>query len=280
MPPEDMNLEDAPLYFCRRCFLVVQGVVGMKLYKYTTAQYALEYLRTNEIKVTTLFDTNDPNEWIPFLQSQEDGSNYLSQYSHKADFKKRYGEKYGFISFSSQMTNNVLWSHYADKFKGIAIEFEVVDDTKVFPVRYQSMRYRITDNELSKRADRNQLEQFIAQKDLIWAYESEWRVLVDLDSCRIGNIPPQGNIYLSRIDSALRFSGIVLGPECSVKFTHLLTELEKHKDSDIIIRRLDWDSISYSLYVMDECAIKQPILYKTKTMIKEIVVEEAVPLLK
>ena len=68
----------------------------MKLYKYTTAQYALEYLRTNEIKVTTLFDTNDPNEWIPFLQSQEDGSNYLSQYSHKADFKKRYGENYGF----------------------------------------------------------------------------------------------------------------------------------------------------------------------------------------
>lgn len=31
----------------------------MKLYKYLSAQYALEYLRTKELKVATLEDVND-----------------------------------------------------------------------------------------------------------------------------------------------------------------------------------------------------------------------------
>ena len=37
----------------------------IKLYKYMPAQYALGVLRDREIKVSTAFDVNDPNEMIP-----------------------------------------------------------------------------------------------------------------------------------------------------------------------------------------------------------------------
>ena len=37
----------------------------MKLYKYTTAEYGLAAIREKRLKVATLSDVNDPNEWIP-----------------------------------------------------------------------------------------------------------------------------------------------------------------------------------------------------------------------
>lgn len=223
-----------------------------KLYKYTSAKYALEYLKTQKLKVATFEDVNDPNEWIPYAHNDADGSNYLVDPANLESFKKVWGGKWGFISFSSQMVNSILWAHYGDKFKGIVLEFEVAPDAPVFPVRYQPTRYIINKTELHKTGDRSQLQQFIAQKDVVWQHESEWRIISGLSQCSAVVTESGQTIYLSSLNPKIHLSGVVLGPRCPVKFGHVLTEVGESVGQELTLRRLAYDSLTYSMYVSSE----------------------------
>ena len=66
--------------------------IGMKLYKYTSAKCALDFLRKGKIKVVTLDDVNDPNERPPFISSlaETDGMNVLYDRYLRAGFKMTY----------------------------------------------------------------------------------------------------------------------------------------------------------------------------------------------
>ena len=48
----------------------------MKLYKYTTAEYGLAAIREKRLKVTTLLDANDPNEWLPVMRDPDTGKDW------------------------------------------------------------------------------------------------------------------------------------------------------------------------------------------------------------
>ena len=250
----------------------------MKVYKYLSAKYALEYLRTKMLKVATLEDVNDPNEWIPYLQNETDGSDYLADPKLRVAFKNQWGHKFGFISFSTQMDNSILWAHYGDKFKGIVLEFEIGPSASVFPVRYQSTRYLINKAELGKVSDCDQLQQFIAQKDSVWAHESEWRILIGLADCQIHVTESGDPIYLAGMGKGICLSGVVLGPECPVRLGHILCELESVKNDEICIRRMCWDSSTYSLYVSDECKINQPQLWNMRTDLHTTMRRQPIPI--
>ena len=79
----------------------------MKLYKYMSAKWAVEFLRTHELKVTTFEDTNDPDEWVPYRLCA-DGRDYLVEPYRRKLFRSNVGSKYGFISLFSQMDNNIV----------------------------------------------------------------------------------------------------------------------------------------------------------------------------
>lgn len=74
----------------------------MKLYKYTSAKFALEFLNTHELKVTTLEDTNDPDEWVPYRVGPN-GCDYLANQNNREQFRRNVGAKFGFVSLSSQV---------------------------------------------------------------------------------------------------------------------------------------------------------------------------------
>ena len=250
----------------------------MKLYKYTSAKYALEYLKTKELKVSTLEDVNDPNEWIPYAHNDTDGSNYLTDPANLASFKKVWGGKWGFVSFSSQMDNSILWAHYADKFKGIVLEFESAPDARVFPVRYQAMRYRITRDELQKKGNREQLQQFIAQKDVVWQHESEWRIILGLSRCRVVVTESGQTVYLSPLSPKIHLSGIVLGPECPVEFGHILTAHGEPVGQEFTIKRLTYDALTYSMYVSDESSVNLSEVKNKRTVVHTSVEQQIIPL--
>ena len=226
----------------------------MKLYKYMCAQYALDYLRTGKLKVSTLYDVNDPNEWIPYFSSNE-GFDYLADKGKLLAFKNQWSSKYGFVSLSAQMDSSVMWGHYGDKFKGMLLEFSVKDTNKVFPVRYQSSRYFLDQHEIDRPVTQNQMIEFLAQKSHEWSYEAEWRFLVQLSDCEVERLVDNRPIYLCEPEGqkppALALSGVVLGPDCPLTFGHVLTAVGSSRQGCMTVIRMGFDSRTYALTVYD-----------------------------
>lgn len=211
---------------------------------------------------------NDPNEWMPCLKINGAVTNSLSDSMNRAAFKERWRGRYGFISFSSKFNNSVMWAHYADKSKGIALEFEIAPNASipVFQVRYQSARYLLDDYEMSKEPNMEQVRRFMAQKDKVWEYESEWRILVDLSSCSVYPNALGQNIYRTSVDTCMRFSGVLLGAECQVQFGHVLSAVGEMKEENrIALRRMKFSPTDYSLYVSDDCDFGSTISLNRKT---------------
>ena len=221
----------------------------MKLYKYTSAKYALEFLSTHELKVTTLEETNDPDEWVPYRVGP-DGCDYLANRSNRDQFRRNVGAQFGFVSLSSRMDNNIMWGHYADKFKGVLLEFEVQPHARLRQVAYHETRY-VMGNTISLE-DRNVVVDYIARKGTEWSYEAEWRFFVEIAACTAIHLEQGKLVYLFPPEPHLFLSGIVLGPDCRLTFGNVKTALESWRDRDITISRLAHDSQTYALRVAKE----------------------------
>ena len=239
----------------------------MKLYKYTSAKYAIEFLRTGKIKVATLEDVNDPNEWLPFIPALNlpDGANALSDRGRRAGFKKTFLNHYGFVSFSETLFNPVLWGHYADKGRGIVLEFEYSPDAKVLSVDYDpsQKRCRLETAGNSPYATEEDARTLLRRKGVEWAYEKEKRVIVELHDCDVAGISGNVPIYVTEL-KGLSLCGVVLGTECPLTFGHIVSELETRRNEPIAIKRLGLDMQTYMLIVSDECWINQSEYYTLK----------------
>jgi hypothetical protein len=220
------------------------------------AQYALDYLRTGKLKVSTLYDVNDPNEWIPYFSSNE-GFDYLADKGKLLAFKNQWSSKYGFVSLSAQMDSSVMWGHYGDKFKGMLLEFSVKDTNKVFPVRYQSTRYFLDRHERDRSVTQEQMMEFLAQKSHEWSYEADWRFLVQLSDCEVSHLVDNRPIYLCEPEHkgqkplALVLSSVILGPDCPLTFGHVLTAAGSSRQGCMTVKRMGFDSRTYALTVCD-----------------------------
>lgn len=139
----------------------------MRLYHYVPAKWAFQDLQHRRLKLAVLTDLNDPFELLCFdLPNRET----------REAFKKTRAEissKTGMLCFSRTWKNPVLWSHYADKHKGICMGFDV-PDSLVMPVTYTATRLPLD----PEKTELN-LEfafQWISTKYEGWTYEEEMRV--------------------------------------------------------------------------------------------------------
>lgn len=241
----------------------------MKLYKYMQLKYALEYLRTKELKVVTLDDVNDPNEWYPYLVNEASGENFLSDSIFREIYKAHYGNKYGFMSFSEYCDNTLMWAHYGNNFAGVVLEFDVDntnDADKITRVTYCSKRLRL-DIKSILTANMETVNQLIARKGKEWEYEAEWRVIVGIDNCTFAGLIDGKRILTQPVDTLMRLSGIILGSECRITEFQLLSALEQWQDCDIAINRLCPDDKTFSYKVIPwmstkdllPAGIKEPI---------------------
>ena len=171
----------------------------MKLYKYTTAEYGLAAIREKRLKVATLSDINDPNEWIPIMRDDETGRDYHTIPEYKEKFKSLWIGRWGFISLSRLYNSLLMWGHYADKFRGMVLAFDVLDKSKIIEVRYTCERYEL-DRRAREMPIEDDFENLIARKDWSWAYEQECRLISNLASCTTKRIPNGDTIYFQSFD--------------------------------------------------------------------------------
>jgi Protein of unknown function (DUF2971) len=163
----------------------------MLVYRFLSEHFALHALQTRELKVGRLGELNDPADCLPTIL----GAPRLPTVEAMAAFEQQYFSEIfddmGIVSFSGTVSNPVVWSHYADAHRGIAVGYEF-EDAKLFKVKYDDKRASL-DFEATERIRRedhagtkyfsNVITTGFTHKGASWAYEEEYRLFINLYHC-------------------------------------------------------------------------------------------------
>jgi len=171
-------------------------------------------------------------------------------------------EKFGVASLTSSNNNPSMWSHYADKHKGLCIEYDfssIIENTNLismflYPVNYQSVRITLDENILDK-VDLKDIEkqgkgdlinlflQGLYTKHESWKYESEWRSIallkMDNEDARKIKVPKISAIYL----------GNKMGTQMKNRISKILNSNENTRS--IELKQMINDISTYSLVAKD-----------------------------
>lgn len=164
----------------------------MLVYHYIKADYGIEAILNRRLKISRIMDLNDPFEFI--------GVNFKGRKFRKAlkDLKKECSKSRGILCFSKSWKNPVLWSHYADKHKGLCLAFEVPDGL-LGKVNYVSSRLSIPGT-----IDETFMRALLFTKFEHWAYEQEFRLLIELEKDEDG-------IYLYDFSDQFQLKKVIVG---------------------------------------------------------------------
>ncbi len=179
----------------------------MRAFHFLPARYALEALQSRRLKVALLNELNDPFELFAADLSERNTRFAFRQW--KNDFAQRTG----MLCFSKRWKNPLLWSHYADRHRGIALEFDI-DDNVAIPVRYRRTRLRLDVDMIIKQDGFGEdlAEELYATKSKHWAYEEEVRVPTLLSEC-VG----QDGLFFEGFGESLEIKSVVLGSLCTIE---------------------------------------------------------------
>lgn len=206
----------------------------MRVYHLCHANHAISNISLGRLKISRFHDLNDPFELL---------AGDLTDTSLRAateSFKDEFDRTKGILCFSRNWKNPVLWSHYADKHRGICLGFDL-DDFYVQEVKYR-------DNRLDPDATKNvkyagisaYVLDLLRTKYSHWQYEEEIRALFGLDECTIEN-----GLYFFGFSDVLVLKEVIIGTRCDVSFEEL-EKLLSNIQPDVKLRksRLSWNSYS------------------------------------
>ena len=198
----------------------------MKLYYLTPAQFALSALALRRLKVARLAELNVPFE----LQAVNAETLLHREFFRRA--KEKINASHGVLCFSKDWKNPVLWGHYADRLRGVALGFEVTSP-HLLPVIYASTPVKIeTDPETGVPQLNDELvDQLQRTKFEDWRYENEMRVYVQLD-----HDSRESGLYFYPFDTSLVLKEIVLGPRCELPAESLKALLGANESEVMVIK--------------------------------------------
>ena len=173
-----------------------------RLYKFYSARWALDAVERERLKVSTIQELNDPFEISPFA-----GNNSAQRRALETTRQELFKGK-GLISFSKCWSNPVLWSHYAENHRGVALGFDVRHryclDVYYTPDRRPITEFIRSDGSVDPRAG----TAIAATKFSHWSYEDETPLLLNLDGLR----SPSSGLHFKDFDEDLVLREIILGP--------------------------------------------------------------------
>ncbi len=176
----------------------------MRVYHLLSFKHALSNIREKRLKVARIDDLNDPFE---LLAGQ---LKYKCDRKSLAEWKRVYQSVYGFLCFAKSWRNPVLWSHYADRHKGICLGFDIINtDAKEVEYTNQRIPVRYKGSDQRNGLDSTFANRLLRTKFVHWRYEDEVRVFVPLDPGHT-----EAGLFFRPFSSALVLREVVLGPLC------------------------------------------------------------------
>src|SRR5438552_2914382 len=119
----------------------------MRVYKYLSSGDAIRDLTQHRIKISEFADMNDPFE-LSGVRLSEPGYQGASAKQMERLLREHCHLSYGALCFSKSPSNPLLWSHYADKHKGICLGFELSPDAPVSDPTYVNSQQEAASNAL------------------------------------------------------------------------------------------------------------------------------------
>ena len=197
----------------------------MLVYHFLNKKYGLEAIKNRRLKISRINELNDPFEFR--------GIN-LKNKSLRPAFRKMKDElnqNRGLHCFSGNWENPVLWSHYANKHRGLCLGFDVPDDL-LAQVEY---RDKLIEPDILRSNDRKAKQQFsetlIKIKFAHWSYEDEYRMFA-----RLEDQDSQSGFYFSDFSKKLNLAKIIVGAESQITRSDLNNALGNLRDSVEIIK--------------------------------------------
>lgn len=178
----------------------------MRLYNLSDATHALANIALRRMKISRIADLNDPFELLSInLRDKRLREGFRTA-------KEQIHSNNGVLCFSRSWNNPVLWSHYADKHRGICLGFDV-DDSCVMPVTYETDLKKFEPDPRSGKAvlTEQYVKRLLATKFRDWAYEDEVRIYVGLDHSTV-----EGALYFADFSDKIQLREIILGARCDV----------------------------------------------------------------
>ncbi|HEY5742008.1 MAG TPA: DUF2971 domain-containing protein [Terrimicrobiaceae bacterium] len=162
----------------------------MIVYRYFNEQFGLMALQQTQWKIGRLLELNDPLDCQPTLLGQGHTEPLLAKDSR---FIRDTHEWLGILCYSAQIDDPVIWSHYAECHRGIALGFELP------PIELFKVEYRADDaraqldydkfEQLVRLEPGHALTKLIAEgftrKASGWKYEEEYRQFIFLRECEM-----------------------------------------------------------------------------------------------
>jgi hypothetical protein len=226
--------------------------MAQKYFHFMKTQYALEALRRSRLKVALIHKLNDPFDLLGAVSVEA---------AHNEKFRsfkeENVAKNYGILCFSKSMEDPVMWSHYTDCHRGIALEFEISDED-IIEVNYVKERVNF-DNRVNQAIQRNTFTEddvlgLLRTKFDNWKYENEVRTFHKLSTLEIEiNNCTEDLLYFEKYDenNNMKLVGLVLGIECSITKDNIEKFLPKGKVICVKKAKICTDG-AYKI-VIDEC---------------------------
>ena len=181
----------------------------MRVYYFTSCKHALDNLENKRIRVSLFDELNDPFELMSIDMRKSKDRRHFKR------IKKKLTSEYGVICFSRVWSNPVLWSHYADKHRGICLGFDI-PKSRLTQIDYKGKRLVST---VERTFSANYIDQEIMQKILAtkyedWRYEKEFRYILRLD-----NTESTSRHYFKSFEDELKLLGVIVGARCNIAKT-------------------------------------------------------------
>ena len=146
-------------------------------YHFLSADHAIDDLKKKRLKVSLFRDLNDVFELQPYLRYK-----YEKRQPYHREFE-RISNKWGMLCFSATREQQLMWAHYADKHRGIALGF-AKPKGRLVKVCYPDSEIR-TKIDLTRDDTENERRflELAKVKSHDWHYEKEHRLLLELKEC-------------------------------------------------------------------------------------------------
>ena len=195
--------------------------VQNSLYKYYSPTAIEQVIANNTLKWAVPCEENDPFEALAsgwdlvavkeaYPEFRPEQTQVLDGYFDARGAQKRISHIASFVSFTEDEKNVLMWSHYAENYTGVCLEFDRAHLQKIDCLRKVAYAKPDEDRERFPLPHGNQKDNspeyqeraraFLAKKGNEWHYEKEWRLIVppmsDIITCIKGT---EGYILVSDI---------------------------------------------------------------------------------
>jgi hypothetical protein len=196
------------------------------LYRYLPADAAIKTIESGCFRVGRIAELNDPFEWsFGFDGSRPE--KIADDRREREEMIQQFNEKWGVLCFCEVFKDPAMWSHYADRHRGVVIEIKAnVHDDAYHKILYSRrpiiQQHWLDDREKHAQELKGAFDELFRCKAPSWKCEREWRAVIRLDKCSMAE-----GMFLWKIPDNL-ITRLIIGIRSQVSPYDLRRSLDAH----------------------------------------------------